>query len=359
MTYRLYAEADAADSPIAQRVARSLALTVTVGPIPEPEGDRHAAAKKTILLANHRGDFLKPCPGTRNHTCCGYRFLNIATNCPIDCTYCILQDYVGAAPLTIHCNLDDMYAELEEKLSSSRGRVLRIGTGELTDSLAVDELTGYAADLVPFFAGFDDATLELKTKTAFVRNIVGLDHRGRTVIAWSLNPDEIAASDEKGAASVDDRIAAARRCQDDGYPLAFHFDPLIEYPGWREGYRGVVQRLFDAGITQESVAWISMGTLRYPPHVGDIIAERFPRSVIRTGELVSGIDGKRRYFKPVRIEMYRELASCIARGWPDAFVYLCMESPSVWRAALGREPDAKQLSDALDDRTRRRGAADG
>ncbi len=359
MTYRLYAEADAADSAIAQRVARSLRLTISVGPLPEPEGDRWAAAKKTVLLTNYRGAFLKPCPCTRNHTCCGYRFLNVATNCPIDCTYCILQHYVGPAPLTIHCNLDDMYAELEEKLAAARGRVLRIGTGELTDSLAIDELTGYAADMVRFFAGFDDATLELKTKTSFVENLIGLEHRDRTVAAWSLNPEAIAESDEKGAACLDDRIAAARRCQDDGYPLAFHFDPIVEYPGWREGYRDVVRRLFDAGIRQESVAWISMGTLRYPPRTGDIIARRFPRSVIRTGELVSGTDGKKRYFKPVRIEMYRELAAEIAKGWPDAFIYLCMESPGVWQAALGQAPSSQELSRALGDRTRHGGRADG
>jgi len=356
MTYRLYAEADAADSPLAQRVARFLGLTVNVAPIPEPEGDPYRTAKETILLANHRGEFLKPCPCTRKHTCCGYHFLNVATNCPMDCTYCILQDYVGTAPLTIHCNLDDMYTELEEKLSLP-GRAIRIGTGELTDSLAIDELTGYAPDLVRFFARFGHATLELKTKTAFVENLVGVEHGGRTVVAWSLNPEEIADSDEKGAATLDERIAAARRCMDQGYPLAFHFDPLVEYAGWRDGYPDVVRRLFDAGIRQDAIAWISMGTLRYPRHVGDIIARRFPRSILRAGELVSGTDGKKRYFKPVRIEMYRALAAEIARGWPDAFVYLCMESPGVWQAALGRAPRSRELSDALDRRTPPREAA--
>jgi spore photoproduct lyase len=335
VSYSLYADADAADSPTALRVARALGLTVSTGPIARPEGDPYAAAKKTILFANHRGDFLKPCPGTRGYTCCGYRFLNVATNCPMDCTYCILQDYIGTSPLTIHCNVDDIYAELERKLSASADRIFRIGTGELTDSLAIDELTGYAADLVPFFARFD--------------------HNGRTIVAWSLNPEALVESDEGGAASLEDRIAAARRCQDEGYLLAFHFDPIVEYAGWRDGYRDVVERLFDAGLRQESVAWISLGTLRYPPRVGEIVARRFPRSVIRTGQFVTGDDGKKRYFKPVRIEMYRAIAERIGDGWPDAFTYLCMESAGVWRAALGRQPTRADLAAALDDRVRRGG----
>ncbi len=107
-----------------------------------PDGLNHQTAKKTIRFKNYKGSFLKPCPGTSRHTCCGYNFLNIATNCPMDCTYCILQDYLGPSPITIHNNTDDMLAELETTLSSSR-RFLRIGTGELTDSLARDEITGY------------------------------------------------------------------------------------------------------------------------------------------------------------------------------------------------------------------------
>jgi spore photoproduct lyase len=350
VSYSLYAEADAADSPTAVRVARHLGLNVNVGPIPEPEGDPRAAAKRTILVANHRGEFLKPCPCTRNHTCCGYRFLNVATNCPMDCTYCILQDYVGTTPLTVHCNTGEMYSELEAKLAAADGRMMRIGTGELTDSLAVDELTGYSREMVPFFARFDNAMVELKTKTAFVENLMGLEHGGRTVVAWSLNPDSIVESDEAGAPRLDERIRAAARCADEGYRVAFHFDPIVDYPGWREGYRGVIERLFDSGVQEKSVAWISLGTVRYPTGLGDIIAKRFPRSIVRAGEFVSGKDGKKRYFRPLRIEMYREIAGRLAEGWPGAFVYLCMESPSVWRASLGRAPTSRELAAALDDR---------
>ncbi len=114
-------------------------------------GQNYQTGKKTIHFKSHRGPFLKPCPGTSRHTCCGYNFLNIATNCPIDCTYCILQDYLGPSPITIHRNTDDMLAELDMTLGSSR-RFLRIGTGELTDSLAIDEITGYTRQLVPLFA---------------------------------------------------------------------------------------------------------------------------------------------------------------------------------------------------------------
>ena len=50
--------------------------------------------KRELLLSEAKGDSLKPCPGTdRSYICCNYWVLNQATNCPIDCSYCILQYY--------------------------------------------------------------------------------------------------------------------------------------------------------------------------------------------------------------------------------------------------------------------------
>lgn len=357
MIRSISAESDAADTPIARRLADKLGLPVTIEAPPPGaclrrdfgrRADQYRTGKETIYIKNHKGSFLKPCPGTSRHTCCGYNFLNIATNCPIDCVYCILQDYLGPVPVTIHCNTDDMLAELEAVLGNGR-RFLRIGTGELTDSLAIDELTAYSRELVPFFARYANAVLELKTKTAFVDNLTGLEHGGRTIVAWSLNPEELAETEETGAAPVAERIRAAKSCQDEGYLLAFHFDPIIEYPAWRDGYRGVVEMLFDAGIRQDRIAWVSLGCLRFVPAMREIMAQRFPESVSRTGEFVTGRDGKMRYFKPVRIEMYSALSEFFRKGWPDVFVYLCMESRSVWRTSLGRAPTSAELAAALDE----------
>jgi spore photoproduct lyase len=49
--------------------------------------------KTSLRLISFPGEFLKPCPGTKGYICCGYQILNIGTNCPFDCSYCILQAY--------------------------------------------------------------------------------------------------------------------------------------------------------------------------------------------------------------------------------------------------------------------------
>jgi spore photoproduct lyase len=46
-----------------------------------------------------------------------------------------------------------------------------------------------------------------------------------------------------------------------------------------------------------------------------------------------------RYFKPLRINLYRKVVACIRDHAPDAVVYLCMEDDEVWQKSLGFIPD--------------------
>ena len=65
-------------------------------------------------------------------------------------------------------------------------------------------------------------------------------------------------------------------------------------------------------------------------------------------EWVTGMDGKMRYFKPRRIEIYKTLAEKIKRQAPGVTLYLSMESPEVWRRVLGGEPTRASVCKMLD-----------
>ena len=119
--------------------------------------------KQEILLSKAQGSLLKPCPGTdESYLCCNYWVLNQSSNCPIDCSYCILQYYLTNPVLTQYTNLEDMKEDIRKKTDSEPGRFLRIGTGELADSLAMDHLSGAAESLIRFAAEERRFLLELK-----------------------------------------------------------------------------------------------------------------------------------------------------------------------------------------------------
>ena len=324
-----------------QRLSHLPVRSVEPGHRTPPDGlpDPFAAGKKSLLFTRNRSRFLEHCPaGTPGLVCCNYLVVSLISNCPMDCSYCFLQDYLANNPLlTVYTNVDDLLGEVAAAVDRQPWKQFRIGTGELSDSLALDPLLGFSADLVPFFAQRNNVLLEFKTKTDCVEGLLKLDPNGRTVVSWTITPAEIVEAEEHGTASFAERLEAARRVQQAGYRLGFHFDPLIEYPDWQAGYRQTIDRLFSA-IDPRRVAWLSLGSLRLTPALRATVRRRFPQTRLLSGEQVRCADGKWRTFQPLRVKMYRTLSRWIRHAAPSVPLYMCMETAPVWEKVFGQAP---------------------
>ncbi len=309
--------------------------------------DPVAAGKQILLLTQNKGTFVKACPGTREYTCCGYQILNVGTFCTMDCAYCILQVYFHPPVLQYFVNQDAMLTELDQVFAKKT--VSRIGTGELTDSLIWEAHTSLSEVLINKFARQNHAVLELKSKTVAIKQLKNLPHRHKTIMAWSLNTPRIIRSEERFTASLRARLEAAAQCRQWGYPLAFHFDPMIIYEGCEQEYRAVVNAIFDH-VDADAIVWISLGALRFIPALKRVIERRFKDSKIVYGEFISGLDGKWRYFKPLRMRLFRQMVRWIKAKAPQVCVYLCMEDDEVWSDAFGYTPEEHGgLAQLLDD----------
>jgi spore photoproduct lyase len=309
--------------------------------------DPVSTGKQTLFITANRGRFIRPCPGTQTYSCCGYQILHIGTYCTMDCAYCILQTYFHPPVLQYFVNHEDMMIELNDLFSDKK--VSRIGTGEFTDSLIWEPWTSLSQKLIQRFALQSSVVLELKTKTATIDNLLRLDHRRKTILAWSLNTPRIIRSEERATASLSARFRAAAAGQSRGYPLAFHFDPLVIYDGSENEYRQVIRTLF-SHIRPENITWISLGTFRFMAPLKKTIEHRFQDSKIVYGEFIAGLDGKMRYFKPLRIGLYRRVVEAIRAFAPDVLIYFCMEDDEVWQKSLGFIPsDQGGLATMLDE----------
>jgi spore photoproduct lyase len=99
------------------------------------------------------------------------------------------------------------------------------------------------------------------------------------------------------------------------------------------------------------VVWISLGGFRYPPKLKVIAEDRFPKSKVFLGELFPGRDGKFRYLKEIRVEMYRKITGWLREVDPNLFIYLCMESKEVWERVFGWAPlSSRHLSQLFERR---------
>ncbi len=292
-----------------------------------------SSAKREMILTTHRGVPFKPCQGIgEGHLCCSYRVLDLTSGCPMDCSYCILQSYLANNPrTTVYVNIESMLSEVSQFLSKHTDKFFRIGTGELADSLALDQITEYSSLLVPFFASKRNAILELKTKTNLVDQLIGLRHANRTVIAWSVNTPSIIASEEMGTTTLDERIAAAQKTASAGYGVAFHFDPIIlgtDVDASVQEYVQVAEKILSS-FEPRQISWISLGLLRFPKGLDRIATKRFKDTRIYSGELVPA-GSKMRYLRFIREKAYLPIWQKLASKISTHKLYLCMETDAVW-----------------------------
>lgn len=340
--HRIYIDARVAALPAVERICARLKTPVEivdhekkVYDAVSASADPVSSGKEVLFLTRNKGRFIRNCPGTRHYTCCAYKILHIGTYCTMDCSYCILQTYFHPPVLQYFANHADLLDALDDLFSVDRTH--RIGTGEFTDSLIWEPWTDLSQLIIPKFAGQNRAVLELKTKTVAIEKLKNLRHHRKTITAWSVNTPRIIQSDERGTTALSERLKAAAESESWDYPLAFHFDPMIIYDGCQTEYVEVVDQIF-SHVSARNIVWISMGTFRYIPPLRAIIQSRFPASKIVYGEFIPGLDGKMRYFKPLRIQLYRTMVERIREYAPGATVYLCMEDDEVWEQSFGYVP---------------------
>ncbi len=310
--------------------------------------DPYAQSKKAIYITQHNGPFLQNCPGmSSKYRCCNYLTIDVAMNCDLECTYCVLQSFFKTSVLTIHVNLDDLFHQLNIFLAEHPLQNFRAGTGEYTDSLTLDHITEFSRELIPFFAQKSNIALELKTKTNNIQNLENLKHNRRTIISWSLNGTDASRKEEFKTSTIEERILAAKQCQAWGYPIAFHFDPMLYFPNWKEDYNRTFELL--KKHIHGDIAWISIGSLRLNQGLKNTIQNRFSKnSLLLDGELFPEYDGKLRYLRPVRIQMYRFMQEKIKETWSDKIpYYLCMEPPEVWQDSFGWTPNSDNNLDHI------------
>ncbi|MBF0228880.1 MAG: DNA photolyase [Desulfamplus sp.] len=312
--------------------------------------------KQTLYITENHGAIIKKCPGTSYYTCCDYTILHTGTFCTMDCSYCILQAYFHPPVLQYFVGQDKIFSALDALFAQNKS--FRVGTGEFTDSLIWEQISSLPANLVKKFAEQkmfkqdksiqNFSVLELKTKTVNIDSLKNIDHNRKTIVAWSLNTPAIIKSEERNTASLNARLKAAKKCEQWGYRLAFHFDPLVIYDGCESDYKDVIKSLFE-NISPDNIAWISIGTFRFMPSLKQIIEKRFPDSKIPYGEFITGLDNKMRYFKPLRIALYQKLVSFIHEYTSNVLIYFCMEDEEVWEKTLGYFPKMEgELGKMLD-----------
>ncbi|MBN2020063.1 MAG: hypothetical protein JW749_07555 [Sedimentisphaerales bacterium] len=269
--------------------------------------------------------------------CCRpyYKLIPISNGCPYRCTYCYLAlVYRKHHPfIKININYDTMFKQIA-KLADARllGRKISFNMGEMLDSLAFDHVTNLTPKLIEFFSRLPNAYLMLLTKSANINNLLSVKSNNQTVVSWSINSDEAIRQYELDTAGLDERIEAARLCQNHGYRIRFRIDPGILHSDWQNSYAKMIQKM----LTSTEPENITIGMLRLVPGHSRLAAQAYPvetkESLQKQNLTVLASDGKLRYPEDKRIEFYSHIIDTIRGLNKTVPVSLCRESHNVSNA---------------------------
>ncbi|HVN97071.1 MAG TPA: hypothetical protein VMT62_11620 [Syntrophorhabdaceae bacterium] len=278
------------------------------------------------------GSVVRDCPGTKHHICCGYKTIDLIEGCPLSCSYCIMQAYLNAPHIKATEDVSHILDQVDQAIDQEPRHIVRFGTGELSDSLALDRRLDLNRHLVDYFGRKRKALLELKSKWASIDHLAS-SLNPYTVISFSVSPERLIQAEEKRTSPLHKRLKAAKMTQDLGSFVGIHLDPVVIYDGFEKDYRYLID---DIGriLNPEKIIWISLGLLRFPPKLYDHFLEKERKNLLY-GEFIRGEDGKYRYIKNERIRVYRSLYKQLKALHNNLFIYLCMERSDVWREVTG------------------------
>jgi spore photoproduct lyase len=279
----------------------------------------------------------------KGNACPNYWHFSPYGFCPYGCRYCYLAGTPGvkfSPSVKIYVNLPEMLLEID-RIARRQLRPTAFYLGKLQDSLALDPLTAYSTVLVPFFAEHPWARLTLLTKSANVDRLLDLEHREHSILSWSVNPPEVSAMFEENVPSIDERLEAMRRVAERGYPVRAIMMPIIPIEGWEDCYLAFTKRLLEAvPIRRLTLGGVCIyrsarDLMEMKMGVRNAVSEHIDRAYPIAG------DGRARYSRDLRHEVYSLIIESARRLRPDLEIALCLEEQALWEStglvgSLGR-----------------------
>lgn len=204
-------------------------------------------------------------------------------NCIYDCRYCFLQGMYRSAHYLLFINFEDFATSIEQIRNENSTEPVHFFSGYDCDSLALDQVTKFTEYFVPLFPSSQNAWLELRTKSVNIKPLLAMrDHN--CIAAFSFTPQVISEKIEDKVPSVNARIAAIEKLQQNKWNIGLRFDPLIYHRDYRENYRKLFAQIFDK-IDLDCLHSVSLGQFRLPKTMFNNIHKLYPDEKLFAGPL--------------------------------------------------------------------------
>jgi spore photoproduct lyase len=288
---------------------------------PKAQNFRLQKQKPALILAEKYKNFTMPVPlgygigASRNF------YFSHMLNCLYDCRYCFLQGMYQSANYVLFINYEDFQDEIKQRCAETPTEAVHFFSGYDCDSLALEPVTGFAEQFLPIFEAIPNAWLELRTKSTQVRSLLSREAFPRCIVAFSLNPDEIATKVEAKAPSLERRLDALLKLQAHGWQIGLRFDPMIYQLGYQQQYQHLFEQVFSV-IKLESLHSVSLGAFRLPEKYFKKVHKLFPDEKLFVSPLENN-QGMISYKEALEQEMTNFCTEKLLRYIPKELFFPC------------------------------------
>lgn len=242
------------------------------------------------------------------------------------CDYCHVEDFIN-----IMLNIEELIEKMRILIEENPRQQL-YKYDNLSDIPVFEPEYDACRLMVNFFSRQIDKYLLLYTKSDNVDYLLDLDHKRRTIINWSISPDEQTRLIEKKTPPLSNRIEAMRQCQESGYTVRARFSPLIPLANWQDKTADMITQVFKN--VQPDVITLDIIGFMKPEIMLEVINEDLmdneALNILNELKTKKRLYGKHVFPHEYRKKMLSTVIKEIQRVSPGTPVSICNETRAMW-----------------------------
>ena len=275
-----------------------------------------AKIKQNIIIGTRKTHKYTP-----NHKTSDFLVPYTSSGCSASCLYCYLVcNFNKCSYLRLFVNREKMLEKII-KTSNKSEKALTFEIGSNSDLILENTITNNLNWTIENFALNGKGFLTLPTKFDMVDTLLNLDHKKKTIIRMSVNPNEIIKKVEFGTSLLKNRINAINKLAEAEYPVGLLIAPIILIDNWKILYNNLLYDL-ESNLSNKAKKsiFIEVIFMTYSYIHRKINADAFKNSIdLYNKDLMTGRGYGKYCYKPaIRVEAETYLQEIISKHLPDS-----------------------------------------
>lgn len=256
------------------KIAKGARVTGIPGKTPQ---EMFVEGKNTLVVGVRTTSEFQTCKPSAHY------MLPLVSGCSGMCEYCYLNTQLGKKTYSkIYVNTEEILSRADRYIEERKPDITIFEGAATSDPVPVEKYSHGLATAIEHFGKSELGYFRFVTKFTDVDSLLNLSHNGHTTIRFSLNTEYVIKRFEHRVPGMRERIDAAFKVSDAGYPIGFIIAPVFLYDGWEDDYTNLISIIGEQ--FKENPPTFEVITHRFTKKAKDQILTTFPNTQLPMDE---------------------------------------------------------------------------